>query len=287
MKLVLSRKGFDSSAGGCPSPIFPDGRMISLPIPDKNSIVTYGGIRRYGETIGPMVEQLSGGRIPQTHHAHLDPDLVEESLARRSGWRPIFGQTNQAQTHLQKNGVGVGDLFLFFGLFRRIHRSNGQLTWERGERPRHVIWGWLQVDEVLSPDQVDTNRYDWAADHPHFHRGDDPQNTIYIARRRLDLGTGVSSTIPGAGVFSYYHPQLQLTAEDGKNVSDWKLPTWFLPNRGRTPLTYHAKPERWEEHNSHARLRAVSRGQEFVLDCREYPETKEWLKQLLGCAEAR
>ena len=33
MKLIFSRKGFDSSAGGIPSPILPDGRMISLPIP--------------------------------------------------------------------------------------------------------------------------------------------------------------------------------------------------------------------------------------------------------------
>ena len=32
-KLILSRKGFDSGSGGCPSPIFPDGTMFSLPIP--------------------------------------------------------------------------------------------------------------------------------------------------------------------------------------------------------------------------------------------------------------
>ena len=33
MKVVLSRKGFDSSYGGFPSPILPDGTLISLPIP--------------------------------------------------------------------------------------------------------------------------------------------------------------------------------------------------------------------------------------------------------------
>jgi hypothetical protein len=42
MKLILSRKGFDSSTGGIPSPIFPDGRMVSLPIPDKSSTLTFG-----------------------------------------------------------------------------------------------------------------------------------------------------------------------------------------------------------------------------------------------------
>ena len=32
-KLILSRKGFDTQAGGKPSPVFPDGSMFSLPIP--------------------------------------------------------------------------------------------------------------------------------------------------------------------------------------------------------------------------------------------------------------
>ena len=40
MKLILSRKGFDSQSGGCPSPIFPNGTLYSLPIP-------YDPIRNY------------------------------------------------------------------------------------------------------------------------------------------------------------------------------------------------------------------------------------------------
>ncbi len=35
MKIILSRKGFDGTYGGYPSPIFPDGRMLSMPIPDS------------------------------------------------------------------------------------------------------------------------------------------------------------------------------------------------------------------------------------------------------------
>ncbi|MGC9778582.1 MAG: hypothetical protein HZR80_05015 [Candidatus Heimdallarchaeota archaeon] len=34
LKAILSRKGFDSSFGGCPSPILPDGTLLSLPIPE-------------------------------------------------------------------------------------------------------------------------------------------------------------------------------------------------------------------------------------------------------------
>ena len=38
MKIILSRKGFDSSNGGIPSPIMPDGTLISMPIPAKEKV---------------------------------------------------------------------------------------------------------------------------------------------------------------------------------------------------------------------------------------------------------
>ena len=38
MKVILSRKGFDSVYGGYPSPILPGGEMVSLPIPLEDSI---------------------------------------------------------------------------------------------------------------------------------------------------------------------------------------------------------------------------------------------------------
>ena len=41
MKVILSRKGFDSCYGGHPSPILPDGRMISLPIPSSEDLICY------------------------------------------------------------------------------------------------------------------------------------------------------------------------------------------------------------------------------------------------------
>ena len=36
MKVILSRKGFDSSNGGIVSPIFEDGTMVSFPIPSDD-----------------------------------------------------------------------------------------------------------------------------------------------------------------------------------------------------------------------------------------------------------
>lgn len=58
MKLILSRKGFDSAAGKCPSPII-DGRPLSLPIPASGSLsTTYADLG-----LGSIVERITRGRL--------------------------------------------------------------------------------------------------------------------------------------------------------------------------------------------------------------------------------
>ena len=60
MRVIFSRKGFDSSAGGCPSPII-DGQPISLPIPTRMpSPVRY--VDLLGD-YGALVEQLTKGKV--------------------------------------------------------------------------------------------------------------------------------------------------------------------------------------------------------------------------------
>ena len=174
MKLILSRKGFDTSAGGMPSPILPDGRMVSLPIPDKQSPIRYADIEFHGESIAPLVSDLTHEGILSRYGAHLDPDLSAGNLPRPDGWRPIFGQTSAAQGHL-----------------RRTTLANGKYQWLKGSPPIHVIWGWLQIGEVLPVDISKGLLHDWAAYHPHCHRGPNRNNVIYVSSRHLSLGHGV------------------------------------------------------------------------------------------------
>src|SRR5690554_4385876 len=101
MKLILSRKGFDSSAGGVPSPIFPDGRLLALPIPDASSTSRYRDIAYEGITLGDLVAPLTRGKVLPDDGAHLDPDLIDKMLPRRPDWRPLFGQIGPAQGHLR------------------------------------------------------------------------------------------------------------------------------------------------------------------------------------------
>ena len=50
MKIILSRKGFDSEYAGQPSPILPDGTLLSMPIPYSNEIIKYTDLYHNGES---------------------------------------------------------------------------------------------------------------------------------------------------------------------------------------------------------------------------------------------
>jgi hypothetical protein len=280
MKIILSRKGFDTSTGGVPSPIFPDGTMISLPIPDKASTVAYQDIAgNHYASVGELVEDLTD--FPQTHHAHLDPDLSAHSVPRLQGWRPLFGQVGAAEKHLQNQGVGAGDVFLFFGLFRQVEKSALRWQYVRGSHRIHVMFGWLQVAERVAvahwPGGVD-----WGLYHPHFHLESYPNNVIYVSTERLTLPGFGSSAIPGAGRFPRFHPKLQLTGPQSSRPGLWLLPDWFHPNERASALTYHGDPVRWQKSEAGVTLNSASRGQEFVLNCDDYPKAINWLHDLLA-----
>lgn len=264
-RIVLSRKGFDSTAGGCASPILPDGTMVSLPIPDARSPIRYRELTVQGHDVGRLVADLSGDAYTGGSRAHLDPDLVASTFPRKRGWCPVFGQAGGEQTVLARAGVGEGDVFLFFGWFRRAERARGRWRFVAGAPDLHVLWGWMEVGEVVAVDgraRVPT----WAAYHPHVAGGARTNNTLYVARR--------------AGVFARYDDRLRLTRA-GAPRSRWSLPAWFEP-RGRPPLGYHHAPSRWRRAGDSVHLQSVARGQEFVLDTRAYPEAAPWLRALVG-----
>jgi hypothetical protein len=105
--------------------------------------------------------------------------------------------------------------------------------------------------------------------------------SLYIATGRITLN-GVTLDTPGAGIFSCYHPSLCLTAlEPYLSRRYWRLPGWMAPAHGRSALTYHADPRRWQMQEDSVLLRSAGRGQEFVLDCDEYPEALAWLANLI------
>lgn len=255
--------------------------MLPLPIPDPRSGIRYRDIRWFAHSLGTFVSSLTDHRVRPSHGAHLDPDLVRESLPRHDDWRPLFGQMGVAQGHLNRHGVGPGDLFLFFGLFQKTVLCGGSLAWDRTARRRHVLWGWLQVGEVLRLDGCPHPGYEWSAYHPHFQYGSERNNTLYVARRHLELPGIAHGRLSGAGTFSHFSQNLQLTDPDSPRPSRWRLPRWCHPRDGDVPLSYHSNRERWRRTAGGTSLQAVARGQEFVIDTGAFPEAVAWAGKLV------
>ena len=284
MKIVLSRKGFDSSYGRVPSPVLPDGTAVTLPIPARRGPSRFQDVRWREGSLGPLVEDLTRGRIRGEYRCHLDPDLHEETLPRQPGWRPSFGQVDIAQRHLERERVGLGDLFLFFGWFRPAEKVAGA-TWRYVQHAPsvHRLYGWLQVSEVVTiGDDTAGARAarPWLSDHPHVNGQSWPHNnTIYVAAGNLSIG-GRETHLSGAGLFSSADNRLTLTAPEASSRSCWRLPRWFFPDDRNPPLSYHRRKERWRRAGPWAYLKSVSRGQEFVFDADGTPEADAWLHSL-------
>lgn len=227
-RVIFSRKGFDSASGGAPSPIV-DGQPITLPIPTtSDGGITYPSRTTYDSIgLGDLIEQTMRGKtrkIARHDLCHHDPFYSEGQFA--------FGQEGAAQSHLERQSVGKGDVFLFFGLFR-----------EGREAPHHRIFAYMKIADILRPGQDACP--EWASDHPHFLDLDQKiwktNNTVYVG--------------PGA-MAARAHGPLRLTAP-GRSSSIWRAPPW-LRTAG---LTYHENQDRWHDDGC---LTTVGRGQEFV-----------------------
>lgn len=238
MKIVLSRKGFDSSSGGGPSPII-DGRPITLPIPTAMTSAT----RWRDLGLHDHVTAASRGRWSGDEFCHHDPMFRDDRTA-------ILGQCGAAQSHLANQGVGEGDVFLFFGLF----------AGEDGER-HHRIFGWLEVTTVEPIVAMTEARLDElkAIGFPH---------ALEPSARNDTVWTGPGGTARSAG------DALRLTVPGGP-LSHWRVPA-FMRECG---LSYHGKPERWHDDGT---LTAASRGQEFVCDAGAREDARAWLAGVLA-----
>jgi hypothetical protein len=284
MKLILSRKGFDSGSGGVASPmLLPQRLLCSLPIPEEEPqryVTRYQDITFGNGNLGPVVAGLTNGRIAPATFAHFDPDLNSGSCPRRPGWRGLFGQGASAEAHLRNVGVAAGDVFLFFGWFKEAEFVNGTYRFVRGAPDLHIIFGWLQIDSRIPEcDIPDSGILPWAIAHPHCRGLVRRVASVYPATTRLVIG-GNDTGFPGFGLFPCFDPLLRLTAA-GRTRRYWRLPRWWHPGGQREPLSYHRNMQRWTLESDTVVLRSADRGQEFVLDCDDFPEAIPWLMELL------
>ena len=200
MKVILSRKGFDTKNGGIPSPFFEDGTMISFPIPSTDEY-TYQDFVYDGMEYAKILKDLHYKGNP---NCHPDPDLDQSRRKSKcDGWVPAFGQINASATYLKNIGVEVGDLFLFFGNFHCVTNDNGTIKYIRNsgdfykDNDIQVIWGYLQVGEILDSAELQ-RKLIW---HPHSYERRTSSSTNLIFKAADTLSFDPSK--PGAGLLSF------------------------------------------------------------------------------------
>ena len=299
IKVILSRKGFDSSNGGFPSLILPekdkDGfrKMISLPIPCCSKCCNYEKCKSYKYSndtrLYNMMSNLYNGKgkkrntikikknnkivdeilLSEATHCHLDPCLGNYSIKELEKVG-IFGQHGRAATELKD--VRKDDIFIFFGLFNDVAVKDDKYIIKNKENGgRHVMFGYLQVGKI-----IDNNKYYIEYEkHPHFCCCKIKNNNkIFIASDKCSF----DDNIKGYGMFKY-DLKLDLTQQKPdktywKQITHWncdKLPV-FLRDLKEGTLKY-------KEEGKDKYFDVAPQWQEFVIE--ENKEVEEWAIELI------
>ena len=256
-KIILSRKGFDSSNGGIPSPILENGIMLSLPIPNADDNNEFDKLHYGPRDYWRLIKDL--GYLQETKQCHLDPDIYQNIKLRPSDWKACFGQSNVAQLHLQNEKVDIGDIFLFFGWFRETMGMAEKISYIKGSRDIHAIFGYLQIGKIINSES-EMHSVAW---HPHASLKDEKPNVIYVAANNL-----LDTDLPGFGTFRFSN-DLALTKE-GLSRSKWDLPDCIKGKR----MSYHNPSSQKEDYFQSAMI-----GQEFVLN--SSMEIEDWVKKIV------
>lgn len=253
-KVIISRKGLDSSNSNIPSPILHNKIMLSIPIPSDDPS-HYSDLSTENCLYLDILIKLGFKFNGKKNNCHLDPDIYKTISDRLIGWQACFGQENVAQLHLQNKGISVGDIFLFFGWFKETEGLPNAIKYKKDAQDIHAFFGYLQIGEILTSTN-DMQKVKW---HPHADYGEDDRNTIYVASEKL-----LNTSHPGYGVFRFSE-EIILTKK-GYSRSKWELPSCF---KGKD-ISYHSETSQKKDYFQSAMI-----GQEFVSESDD--EIEKWI----------
>ena len=227
MKIVFSRKGFDSTAGGFPSLIFPDGSLFSIPIPGSKDKYVYKDLdfQYSGDSIQVILNDLTRSRInsskwQQCDYAdnkqtcHYDP--LPMNVNEFNGI--AFGQVQAAEGHLRNQSVGEGDIFLFYGWFKNVEKMEGVWKYIDTAPDVHLIWSYMEVGASVYLDTNEQqkqalNKYPFLKKHPHIGSQGNMKNRVYLSSQHK--------------YFSFENDLCLTDVDNYKGRSTWKLPNYF------------------------------------------------------------
>lgn len=295
MKVVLSKKGVDSSNCSNPVKAVLGEELLFIPIPSLKEKVSYQDIKYSKDKtmLDKAKENIKNCKFLMNVPidcldnelkvgCHLDPQL--KNYYDNDKFLASFGQVEKAQKYLENNKIGVGDLFLFYGWFYD----------EETHKDKHIIWGYMQVGDVLTFNEDGTVNssnlkpgkklkrkevekvYPFLKNQPHWKNTEnypfERNNTIYIAKEYFN---DEESNIKGYGVFKY-NEKLALTDSNADRKSDWCVEALanakIMKSSGKENDCY--------SFDNDGRISiAKGYGQEFVL--KESDEVSSWAENLL------
>lgn len=271
MKVILSRKGFDSGSGGGASPILPDGTLLSLPIPSEGDPTLYSDLQ-YGDiNYSGLIKQIHPKKSDYKH-CHLDPDLRADLRKNPiKDWKPAFGQISSAQGYLKNANVCRGDLFLFFGWFHKVKYTNKRYKFMKKNDSNdfydisglHIIYGYMEVGEIIKG-KGEIERYYW---HPHAseRRLNKDTNTLYLPSKTLSF----NPNLPGYGTLNFRKDRV-LTME-GMTKAKWIPHKFLIPEK-----TYGNR----KNSSKSGELYYAGRWQELVIN--KSPELSQWVNEIIA-----
>lgn len=287
MKVILSRKGLDSSFIDKASPIIND-RFVSIPIPQVDTGIMYKDL--YFDSSTSYLQIMKDLGINRFTEAHLDPDLRMNIKKNRTAinWKAAFGQDDNAQHHLNEKAFkywkegeeNVPTIFLFFGWFSFAEKNKDKYVYKHIKEYRngfHAIYGYLEVDKKIEINNENINeirtKYPYLIDHPHIKNYNDfneKNNTVYIAKNSLSF----NSHLKGFGVFKYN--ESLVLSEKNNNRSTWLINKCFAGKDGNVLMSHITEKYEKTEIHDKIRIKSNGRGQELVIE----NNVDEWLEEL-------
>jgi len=282
-RIILSRKGFDSSTGKKPSrasPIFKDGSLFSIPVhinktdPHCYADVEYDGKSAYQALRYVYKNSRKGSPYKKDDRCHFDPNL--------SFLPGIFGQQGHDQGELEKFDIGEGDLFLFFGWFMNYGGFSLKIN-------AHHLFGWLQIKDIIKgTSNIKEYCDEMKVKHPHAY-GDWKNNTLYVSSYDLKTNYGDLKG-KGAGFFKKTNPQLILSKDPANKKSLWQFSDKYFrpiandPSANEMFVANNLKskaPNSWSDLKNLTVSTNCGHWQELPLDSDKFPILQNWALDLV------
>ena len=233
MKVILSRKGFEPTHGGIPSPIMPDGTLLLLPKPVEDGTIHYQELTYQGQSYYDIAVSLDENLQETLKNAscHTGCFINPASHVPPLEWYPAYIHNGPLESHLSRQNVSVGDIFLFYGWFRQTEYDNTyRLRFVPDAPELNIVFAYFQIGAIIKDNSFFSNHYNWQLN-TLTNKRFVISSTIYLPTKKLSY----NNHQPGCDILSY-SSKLILT-KPGYHYNQWQLPD-FLCSPDVT-ITYH------------------------------------------------